>query len=526
MPPRPASRAAEISADRARDPSRVPWGPLLSTESNGPRIDAGQIHASLDRHAVPTPSAVREILGRARELKGLGDNDVAVLLACDDPDLDREIFAAASAVKTAIYGNRLVLFAPLYITNKCRNECRYCAFRGQQQGPSRAATSPGRRSRARPRIIIDEGHKRILLVAGESYPVRPGPGLRLRGHRDDLRREVAQRRDPPPERQRRRPRTSSTTGGLSACGIGTYQLFQETYHRPTYDASCTWRAQVTRPADWHIGAMDRAMQAGIDDVGIGVLFGLYDWRFELLAMMQHARHLEDRFGVGPHTISRAPHRTRLRQRPWPVNRRGPVRRPSISCASWSPSCAWPCPTPGIILSTRENANIRRECYALGVSQISPGSRTNPGGYAEEEHADTAGSQFSLGDHRPLDEVIRRLPGVQLGFPVPLFCTAGMLFRRTSMAAPGGGLHGPGASPRPDQGPTYCQPNAILTVKEYLEDYASPPETWRAVGGSPIRSTRGPPLSVAAIEPDRPDIVRRLRPPGEDRGPAVRATTPY
>ncbi len=457
----------------------------MTSPLQGPPIDADALHAALDHHAQATPATVREILDRARELKGLDDQDVAVLLAASDRELDEEIFQAAREVKETIYGNRLVLFAPLYITNKCQNECRYCAFRASNRALLRRNLTPEEIAHET-RVIIDEGHKRILLVAGESYPA--GEGLDyvyraietiygVKSGNGEIRRLNVNVAALDVEHYRR----------LHACGIGTYQLFQETYHRPTY--AHMHLAGPKSDYDWHIGAMDRAMTAGIDDVGIGVLFGLYDWRFEVLAMMHHARHLEERFGVGPHTISvpriePAEGSAVALNPPHAVRDRDFLRLIAILRLA--------VPYTGIILSTRENATIRRQCYALGISQISASSRTNPGGYAESEQAGHSGSQFSLGDHRSLDEVIADC--LELGF-LPSFCTA--CYRKGRTGADFMDLARPGLIKE------YCQPNAILTVKEYLEDYASP-ET-RALGEQTIAR------SVEAIEKDglRCDVCDRL-----------------
>ncbi len=451
----------------------------------GPRIDADEIHAALDHHAQATPATVREILARARELEGLDDQDVAVLLAADDPELDAELFHAAREVKETIYGNRLVLFAPLYITNKCQNECRYCAFRASNRGLLRRSLTQEEIAHET-RVIVDEGHKRILLVAGESYPA--GQGLDyvyqaietiygVKSGNGEIRRLNVNVAALDVEHYRR----------LHACGIGTYQLFQETYHRPTY--AHMHLAGPKSDYDWHIGAMDRAMTAGIDDVGIGVLFGLYDWRFEVLAMMHHARHLEERFGVGPHTIS-VPRIEPAEGSAVALNPPNMVRDHDFLRLIAILRLA--VPYTGIILSTRENATIRRQCYALGVSQISASSRTNPGGYSGNQRDDHSGSQFSLGDHRSLDEVIADC--LELGF-LPSFCTA--CYRKGRTGADFMDLARPGLIKE------YCQPNAILTVKEYLQDYASP-ET-RALGEQTIAR------SVEAIEKDglRCDVCERL-----------------
>ena len=457
----------------------------MSTHPPGPRIDAGRIHAALADHADATPAAVRDILAKAREMKGLDDLDVAVLLANTSRELDEEIFAAAREVKEAIYGNRLVLFAPMYITNKCQNECRYCAFRASNKDLRRRNLTQ-KEIAEEVRIIIDEGHKRILLVAGESYPA--GQGL-------DYVYETIETIYSVKSGNGEIRRLNVNIAGLDvdhysklkACNIGTYQLFQETYHRPTYQ-----KMHLAGPKadyDWHIGSIDRAMEAGIDDAGIGVLFGLHDYRFEVLAMMQHAAHLENRFGVGPHTIS-VPRIEPAAGSAVALNPPAPVRDHEFLRLIAILRLA--VPYTGIILSTRENATIRRQCYALGISQISASSRTSPGGYTERQQDPHSGEQFSLGDHRTLDEVIADV--LELGF-LPSFCTA--CYRRGRTGADFMDLAKPGLIKE------FCQPNAVLTVKEYLEDYASP-ET-RAIGERVIAE------SVAAIEKDglKCDVCDRL-----------------
>jgi 2-iminoacetate synthase len=416
-------------------------------------IDEGTILQTLARARRGDAVQVRDVLARARTLGGLQPEDVAVLATVSDPELLGEIFAAARWVKERIYGRRLVLFAPLYISNLCGNECLYCAFRARNTGLSRRALSQDE-IRRETELLIDQGHKRILMVAGESYP---GEGFfyvlksiatiyGVKRGRGEIRRvnvNVA-------------PLTVDEYRELRATGIGTFQLFQETYHRETYA-----RVHVggrKRDYDWRISAMDRAMQAGIDDVGVGVLFGLADWRFEILALMQHIRHLERRFGVGPHTISvprlePAAGSDMAAHPPQPV---GDVDFRKIVAI-----LRLAVPYTGIIMSTRETANIRRESFALGVSQISGGSRTNPGGYATGDDAAHA-NQFTVGDHRSLDEVVRDV--ARLGY-LPSFCTACYRLGRTGrdfmdLAKPGDiRLH--------------CDPNGLATFLEYLTDYASP-----------------------------------------------------
>jgi 2-iminoacetate synthase len=426
-----------------------------------PFIDAAAIEQTLAEHADPAAGRVREILAKAGELHGLAYEDVATLLACTDRDLDDEIFHAAQAAKEAIYGNRLVLFAPLYITNKCQNDCLYCAFRVSNRGLARRDLTFDEIA-AETRMIIREGHKRILMVAGEHYP--DGQGLDYvfkaietvyavkEGH-GEIRRLNVNVAALSVEQCRQ----------LKACRIGTYQLFQETYHRPTY-AQMHPRGPKS-DYDWHLGALDRAMQGGIDDCGTGVLFGLYDHRFEVLALMQHAAHLEQTYGCGPHTISvpriePAEGSAVADHPPHAVTDHDFLRLVAILRLA--------VPYTGIILSTRENPEIRRAAFAVGISQLSASSRTNPGGYTEAAAGQHAGAQFSLGDHRSLDEVVADV--MQHGF-LPSFCTA--CYRRGRTGADFMDLAKPGLIKE------FCQPNAILTVKEYLEDYATP--ATRALG---------------------------------------------
>jgi 2-iminoacetate synthase len=414
-------------------------------------IDVAAIAATLDRHRHADAVRVREAIAKSRQLTGLDGDDMAALMTISDPGLLGELFAAAQHVKNAIYGRRLVMFAPLYVSNLCANECTYCAFRARNKALVRRALTQEEIAHET-LMLVRQGHKRVLLVAGESYPsegfsyvlkavdtiygVTEGTGEIRRVNANVAPLTIEQFRD------------------LKAAKIGTYQLFQETYHRPTY--ARVHVAGKKKDFDWRVTAMDRAMQSGIDDVGIGVLFGLFDWRFELLALMQHVRHLEARFGVGPHTISvprmePASGSDLASQPPHPVS--------DIDFRKIVAILRLAVPYTGIIMSTRESADIRRETFALGVSQISAGSRTNPGGYTDDERENAA--QFCLGDHRPLDEVIRDV--ASLGY-IPSFCTACYRLGRTGrdfmdLAKPGDIKE-------------HCDPNALATFVEYLIDYGS------------------------------------------------------
>jgi len=425
----------------------------LITHERADFINEVEIENTLAQHKRPKPAKVRELLAKAREMRGLSMDEVATLSFVESPELLQEIFAAAKQIKEDIYGTRLVFFAPLYISNRCANECTYCAFRATNATLKRRTLTQNEIAEET-RILIRQGHKRILMVSGEALPpdgfqylldsiatiysTRVGPG--------EIRRVNVNLA----------PQTTERFRLLKQAEIGTFQLFQETYHRPTYAA--VHLKGNKRDYDWRATAFDRAMEAGIDDVGIGALFGLYDWRFEIMAMMQQIRHLEEKFGVGPHTISfprmePAVGSDIASQPPHPVSDADFLKMIAIMRLA--------VPYTGMIMSTRETAAVRRATLELGISQISAGSRTDPGGYKDGE-GDPNGSQFQLGDHRSVEEVVSDV--VSLGF-LPSFCTACYRLGRTGqdfmdLAKPGEIKY-------------HCHPNALSTFQEYLSDYASP-----------------------------------------------------
>ena len=419
-------------------------------------IDHERIYDYLRNTSPPGEGELKGILERARELNGISFAEAERLLMVEDDAHLEAIAETARYIKEEIYGRRLVLFAPLYVSNLCNNDCQYCAFKKSNRSIPRRTLTLEEVARE-VQALVQQGHKRILLVSGEGlgmnaldytieaidtiYGVKMGKG--------EIRRINVNIAALPVEGYKR----------LKAARIGTYQLFQETYHAETYK-----KMHPSGPkSDYihHLTAMDRAMEAGIDDVGVGILFGLEDYRFEIMALLQHIRHLEERFGTGVHTISipRLEPATGSEisvNPPHPVNDRDFRKIVSILRIT--------VPYTGMILSTREGAEMRREALSLGISQISAGSRTNPGGYSESDAAE----QFSLGDHRSLEEVIRDI--ASLGY-VPSFCTGCYRLGRTGkdfmdLAKPGLIKH-------------YCLPNALTSFKEYLVNYASP-ET-RAVG---------------------------------------------
>ncbi|MBN2636392.1 MAG: [FeFe] hydrogenase H-cluster radical SAM maturase HydG [Prolixibacteraceae bacterium] len=429
---------------------------------------------------------IKEVLAKAREMKGLNLEDVAVLINISDPEMLSELFNTANHVKETIYGKRLVLFAPLYISNMCSNECLYCAFRATNKDIVRSVLSQQQIARET-EVLIQQGHKRILMVAGESYPNQGFQYIldsiktiySVKSEHGEIRRvnvNIA-------------PLDTPDFKLLKEAGIGTYQIFQETYHRETYKK--VHLAGKKRDYNWRVWSLHRAMEAKIDDVGIGVLFGLFDYRFEILALMQHIFELEAKFGVGPHTISvprlePATNSDIASHPPFPVS--------DIDFRKIVAILRLAVPYTGIIMSTRETANLRRETFALGVSQISAGSRTNPGGYENEGEDDPSG-QFSLGDHRSLDEVIRDV--ASLGY-IPSFCTACYRLGRTGqdfmdLAKPGDiKLH--------------CAPNALSSFQEYIQNFAS--EETATVGNELILKSIGDMSGVAKQRAEK--LVARVK----------------
>ncbi len=424
----------------------------MVTQERAEYINEQEVESILAVQKHPSAARVHELLAKAREMHGLTMDEVATLSYVDNPELLTELFSTAKGIKEEIYGSRLVLFAPLYVSNRCLNECTYCAFRATNTTLKRR-TLTQEEIAEETRILIRQGHKRVLVVAGEALP----QGFQ---YIIDTIKTIYDTRIGNGEIRRINvnlaPQTTDRFRQLKAAGIGTFQLFQETYHRPTYAA--VHLKGPKRDFDWRVTALDRAMEAGIDDVGMGALFGLYDWRFEVLSMMQHIRHLEEKFGVGPHTLSFP----RLE----PAVGSEIASRPphAVSDSDFLKMVAimrLAVPYTGMIMSTRETAEVRRATFELGISQISAGSRTDPGGYKDGE-GDPNGSQFQLGDHRTVEEVVTDV--VSLGF-TPSFCTACYRTGRTGtdfmdLAKPGEIKY-------------HCQPNALSTFLEYLCDYAGP-----------------------------------------------------
>ncbi|MBP3253477.1 MAG: [FeFe] hydrogenase H-cluster radical SAM maturase HydG [Bacteroidales bacterium] len=414
-------------------------------------IDRDKLYNLLDRKA-PQENELDEILNKALKLKGLSLTDVAALLCTEDEKQIEKIMQTAHTVKEEIYGKRLVLFAPIYTGNVCCNNCTYCSFRKDNHQLKRKILTMDEIA-DETRALLRQGHKRVLLICGENHKndtsymceaIRTVYGVKERGGKDYIRRiniELA-------------PMEVEDFRRLHEQKIGTYVCFQETYDPVEYKR---FHPAGTPKADYEyrLTVMDRAQEGGINDVGIGALLGLTDYRFEVMAMIEHANHLEECFGCGPHTVS-IPRLEPAQGAPDAQNVPCPVNDGDFKKLTAVIRIALP--YTGMILSTRENSAMRNVLINYGISQISAGSRTNPGAYAEDGKG--TGSQFELGDHREMEEVINSF--IDEGY-VPSFCTG--CYRKGRVGGDFMDLAKPGLIKQ------YCLPNALFTFKEYLEDFA-------------------------------------------------------
>ena len=397
---------------------------------------------------------IDSILDKAETFKGLTHREAAVLLDCDIPECNERIFGLAKKIKEHIYGNRIVLFAPLYLSNHCINGCVYCPYHAKNKSIVRKKLT---QDQIRQEVIAlqDMGHKRLLLEAGEHPRHNPIEYIL------DSIKTVYSIKHKNGEIRRVNINIAATTvenyRKLHEAGIGTYQLFQETYNKPNYEMLHP-KGPKSNYA-YHTEAMDRAMEAGIDDVGLGVLFGLTLYRYDFVGLLMHGEHLEATWGVGPHTIS-VP-------RICPAEDVDPTEFtnavPDEIFLKIVALIRIAVPYTGMIVSTRESPRVRAKCLEFGVSQISGGSRTSVGGYVVEEEKEDNSAQFETSDRRTLDEVVHWL--LEDGY-LPSFCTACYRAGRTGdrfmeLAKTG-------------EIATYCQANAVMTLKEYMEDYASEP----------------------------------------------------
>ena len=408
---------------------------------------------------------IDSILNKARERKGLNHREASVLLACDNKEKIEEMYALAKQIKQDFYGNRIVMFAPLYLSNYCINGCVYCPYHISNKHIARKKLTQEEIKRE---VIAlqDMGHKRLALEAGEDpknnpieYILESIKTIYSIKHKNGAIRRVNVNIAATSVEEYRM---------LKEAGIGTYILFQETYHKESYEKLHPYGPKSNYA--YHTEAMDRAMEGGIDDVGLGVLFGLEMYRYEFAGLLMHAEHLEAAHGVGPHTIS------------VPRIKRADDIDPTafdngIDDETFAKICALIricVPYTGMIISTRESQSVREKVLELGVSQISGASRTSVGGYCEEEPEDENSEQFDVSDKRTLDEVVKWL--MEMGF-IPSFCTACYREGRTgdrfmSLCKAG-------------QIQNCCQPNALMTLKEYLMDYAS--EDTKKIGEALIKA---------------------------------------
>jgi 2-iminoacetate synthase len=417
-------------------------------------IDDAAIRAALEAGSKRVSTKDTEaIIQKAALGEGLSLDEVAVLLHVEDKEMLEEIYKTAIALKRQVYGNRIVFFAPLYISDYCVNNCVYCGYKHDHEFNRKRLTMDQIRTEIG--ILEEMGHKRIAMEAGED-PVNCPIDYVLEAI--DTIYSVKVKNG---SIRRINVNIASTTTDnfklLKAAGIGTYILFQETFHRPTY--ATMHPSGPKRDYDWHTTAFDRAQEAGIDDVGAGVLFGLYDYKYEVLALLQQALHLEATFGVGPHTIS-VP---RLRPAAGVSFKNFPYLVPDADFKKMVAIIRLAVPYTGMIISTREDADFRDQLLAVGISQMSGGSCTGVGGYYSEQHAEVEQlPQFKVADERTLDGVVASV--CRSGY-LPSFCTACYRKGRTgdrfmSLAKVG-------------EIQNLCQPNAIMTFKEFLLDYASP-----------------------------------------------------
>jgi 2-iminoacetate synthase len=414
-----------------------------------PFISEKEIEGILEQ-AEATKEQVRKIIAKSLSKQRLSMQETAVLINASDPDLVEEIKDGARLLKEQVYGKRIVLFAPLYVGNQCVNNCEYCGFRAANKDQKRSTLTHSELI-IEVEMLEEMGQKRLILVYGEHpkytpefiadtvrtvYKVKKGNG--------EIRRVNINAA----------PLDINGFRTVLDAGIGTYQVFQETYHRGAYALNHT--GGVKKDYDWRISALDRAQEAGIDDVGIGALFGLYDWRFEVLGLIRHVNHLEAVYKVGPHTISfpRLQRASNARFDPlWEVSDKDFTRMVAILRLA--------VPYTGLILTAREPAKIRDEVLQFGVSQIDGGTKIEMKAYSEQEKKqDLDAEQFEICDDRPLSEVMEELIDKEY---LPSFCTACYRTGRT-------GQHFMEFSV-PGFIKSYCTPNAMLTLAEYLEDYA-------------------------------------------------------
>ena len=419
-------------------------------------INEEEIFNAISEGEKTSREEVLEIINKAKECRGISLKEAAVLLQVSDHELLNELYSVAGYIKEKIYGKRIVFFAPMYVSNVCANNCLYCAFRKDNTELERIVLSP-EEIKKDTEVLLKQGHKRVLAVAGE-HPKYSGieylekvvnaiysaewNGMKIRRVNVNC-----------------APLNVEDFKRLKETNIGTYQIFQETYHYDTYKKMHP--SGPKKDMNWRLSAFDRAIEGGIEDLGLGALFGLYDYRFEVLAILQHSHYLDSKFRIGPHTISiprlePALNAPAANQIPYAIN--DDMMRKIVSVLRVA------VPYTGIILSTRERAEFRNELISLGVSQVSAGSRVGPGEYSKKEGTVKTKDQFLIADERSLSEMIDMLMN---GDYIPSFCTACYRKGRTGEVfmdiAKQGDIH------------NMCNPNALISFREYLHDFANEEE---------------------------------------------------
>lgn len=441
-----------------------------------------EIISILEAQKNVTHTKIQFIIQKGATANGLTKEEVAALLVNEKKELDIQIFEAAKTVKKKVYGNRIVIFAPLYLSNYCVNNCLYCGYKKENKIKAIKLTTEEIVNETK--ALLDMGHKRIAIEAGEDnnncpidYVIEAMNTIySVRQNDSNIRRINVNIAATSIENYKR----------LKQAGTGTYILFQETYNKKVYEEMhpCGPKSDY----NYHLTAMDRAIQAGLDDLGIGVLFGLYDYKYEVLASIFHKEHLESAYNIGPHTIS--------------VPRLKKATNFSADSSKWKISdyelkrivaiYRLAVPYTGIILSTREPAELRRQLLEVGVSQISAGSCTGVGGYAASQNS-KGSEQFNVSDHRTVNQTVLSL--CEQGF-IPSYCTAcyrtGRTGDRFMEHAKSKDIH------------LFCLPNAILTFKEYLEDFAEP--QLQKIGSEVINNS----LKQIADKELQQEIIKRLK----------------
>ena len=430
-------------------------------------INEGDIFDRLEKNINPDAKLIRDILQKSLSIKTLAPDETAALLNVTSPKIWEEIFEAALEVKKKVYDNRIVFFAPLYCSNFCVNNCAYCGFREANNREVRRILTLEEIKRETS-SVLNEGHKRLILVFGEHersdvnymaaavnavYSVEePAP---ISGRSSSIRRVNINAA----------PMEMAKLKLLKEAGIGTYQVFQETYHHETYRKVHPTNT-LKGDYQWRLYALHRAIDAGLDDVAIGALFGLYDWRFEVMGMLYHTLDLERQFGIGPHTLSfprMTPASGSSLSSDSPYHVSDEDFRKLVAVLRLS------VPTAGMIVTAREKAEIKKEVFQLGCTQTDASTRIGIGAYSDQKsEIDLDKKQFTIGDPRDLDDVIQEVG--KLGF-IPSFCTAGYRCGRTGETIMGLLSHCVEGK--------FCKLNAVLTFREYLIDYAS--DATRAIG---------------------------------------------